>query len=389
MKKKVVFLPGDGIGPEVSEAAQKVLFHVARMVGLEIDLEEHDVGGASIDRYGVPLREETLRACRNADAVFLGAVGGPRWDDLPTDKRPEKALLRLRKELGLFTNFRPVKVYAPLLDASPLKPDIVKDVDLLIVRELTGGIYFGEPKFIEETGEGGRAVDTMVYTRREVERIARIAFQAARQRRRRVTSVDKANVLASSQLWRRTVDEVHRDYPDVQLNHMLVDNCAMPIVRNPRQFDVILTGNMFGDILSDEASTLTGSLGMLPSASLGEKAAMYEPVHGSAPDIAGKDMANPVAAIASVALMFRYSFQMEHAARAIERAISTVLRLGFRTPDLAVNGHKPVGTRRFTDELIARIDASDFPPPFQKDYSWRDRAYWLLESMTFEKRDRS
>jgi len=386
MKKKVVFLPGDGIGPEVSEAAQKVLFHVARMVGLEIELEEYDVGGASIDRYGEPLRKQTLTACKRADAVFLGAVGGPKWDALPTDKRPEKALLQLRKELGLFTNFRPVKVYAPLVDASPLKPEIVKDVDLLIVRELTGGIYFGEPKFIRETNTGAHAVDTMAYSQGEIERIARIAFQAARNRRRRVTSVDKANVLATSQLWRRTVEVVHRDYPDVQLQHMLVDNCAMQLVRNPAQFDVILTSNMFGDILSDEAAMLAGSLGMLPSASLGEHNALYEPVHGSAPDIAGKDMANPVAAIASVALMFRFSFQMEHAARAIERAIATVLRLDFRTPDLAVNGHKPVGTRRFTDELISRIDASDFPPPFQKDYTWRDRAYWLLESMTLEKK---
>ncbi len=389
MKKKVVFLPGDGVGPEVSEAAQKVLFHVARMLGMEIDLEEHDIGGASIERYGVPLREETLKACKQADAVFLGAVGGPKWDDLPADRRPEKALLTLRKELGVFANFRPVKTYTSLLQASPLKQELVKDVDLLIVRELTGGIYFGEPKKIQQDEKDPFAVDTMKYHRSEIERIARVAFQAARNRKKHVTSVDKANVLATSQLWRQTVSEIGKEYPDVHLEHMLVDNCAMQLIRNPQQFDVILTGNMFGDILSDEASMLTGSLGMLPSASLGEKAALYEPVHGSAPDIAGKDMANPIAAIASIALMFRFSFNMEHAARAIERAIATVLRLGYRTPDLAVNGHKPVGTRRLTEELIARIDSSDFPPPFQRDYSWRDRAYWLLESMSFEKKRES
>jgi 3-isopropylmalate dehydrogenase len=388
MKRKVIFLPGDGIGPEVSEAAQQVLTHVAKMVGLDVEVEEHPIGGRCIDLHGVPILERTVAACREADAVFLGAVGGPKWDRLPIEKRPEKGLLQLRRELEVFANLRPVRVYAALVDASPLKADRVRDVDLIIVRELTGGLYFGEPKAVHSKGRPRWAVDTMKYDEREIERIARTAFELARNRRKKVTSVDKANVLATSQLWRQVVEEVAQGYPEVQFEHMLVDNCAMQLIRNPQQFDVILTENMFGDILSDEAAMLTGSLGMLPSASLGKRTGLYEPVHGSAPDIAGQDRANPIAAIASVALMFRYSFQMEHAARAIERAIANVLRIGYRPADLASNGEHILGTRHFTRELLARLDHSDLVPPHEEDLGWRDHAYWLLESMHFESKEK-
>lgn len=356
MIKKVVSLPGDGIGREVTQAAMKVLRAVGEQYNIAFEMREFLIGGAGIDSDGVPIREEVLRACQNADAVFLGAVGGPKWDNLPKDLRPEGALLSLRKELGLFTNLRPVKVYDSLVNASTLKREVVLDTDILIVRELTGGIYFGKPKFTETIGREERAVDTMEYRTSEIERITRVAFEFARLRKKKVTSVDKANILATSQLWRKTVNGIAEEYPGVTLEHMLVDNCAMQLVRNPTQFDVVLTENMFGDILSDEASMLTGSLGMLPSASLGDGTALYEPVHGSAPDIAGRNSANPIAAIASVALMFRYSFKMEKPAIKIENAIAAVLGKGFRCADFFSKNDALLSTSQMTNVILAAID---------------------------------
>ncbi|MFQ5648979.1 MAG: 3-isopropylmalate dehydrogenase, partial [bacterium] len=296
MKKRIISLPGDGIGIEVTQAAMQVLQAAGEKCGLAFEIQEFHVGGAAIEASGTPIEPEVVTACKSADAVFLGAVGGPKWDHLSKDERPEVALMTLRKELGLYTNLRPVIVHDALATATTLKPEIVKGVDILVVRELTGGIYFGSPRFTEAVNGEERAVDTMTYRTSEIERIAHVAFKAARSRRGKVTSVDKANILATSQLWRKTLDQVGQHYPDVELQHMLVDNCAMQIVRAPAQFDVLVTGNLFGDILSDEASMLTGSLGMLPSASLGQGVALYEPVHGSAPDIAGQNKANPIAA---------------------------------------------------------------------------------------------
>ena len=361
MKKKVVVLPGDGIGVEVTQAALKVLDYVSKMFDLTIEIQECLIGGASLDAYGVPIQEEVLAVCQDADAVLLGAVGGPKWDHLPKEQRPEIALLRLRKELGLFTNLRPIKVLEPLLNASTLKPEVISNTDILIVRELTGGIYFGLPKFTESLGSGERAVDTMEYRTFEIERIARVAFEAAIQRKQSVTSVDKANVLATSQLWRKTVDRISREYPNVALRHMLVDNCAMQLVQNPVQFDVLLTENMFGDILSDEAAMIAGSLGMLPSASLGSKLGLYEPVHGSAPDIAGKNLANPLAAIGSVAMMFRYSFEMEEGAQLIERATQSVLESGVSSSDFAVSGQRTLGTTEMGEEIINEMNTFFLP----------------------------
>ena len=355
MLKKIAVLPGDGIGKEVTLAAFQVLDAVASKYDFKFETQEFLVGGASIDRYGTPVREEVLNVCKEADAVFLGAVGGPKWDDVPAEIRPEIALLKLRKELEVFTNLRPVKVFEPLLDASALKPDVISGVDMLIVRELTGGLYFGKPQFIESIDNEERAVDTMAYKTSEIERIARVAFETARRRRKKVASVDKANILATSQLWRKTVSAVAEDYPDVSLRHFLVDNCAMQLIREPRQFDVILTENSFGDILSDEASMLTGSLGMLPSASLGHGIALYEPVHGSAPDIAGKNIANPIAAIGSIALMLRFSFHFEEAALAVEKAILDVLNQGCRCQDFYSAGHVLLNTKEMTDRIIEKI----------------------------------
>lgn len=332
--KEVVVLPGDGIGPEVTAEAVNVLQTVCKRHGHKLKIRTFPVGGASIDRYGRPLTDKTLQACKNSDAVLLGAVGGSKWDGQPKDKRPEAALLGLRKELDLYANLRPIKTYKSLIHASPLKRNIVQGVDIMIVRELTGGIYFGRPRLIEQTESGERAVDTKVYTTEEIERVAHIAFETATARNRKVTSVDKANVLDSSRLWRKTVKESAKQWPEIALEHMLVDNCAMQLIRNPKQFDVILTGNMFGDILSDEASMITGSIGMLPSASIGKDYAMYEPVHGSAPDIAGESKANPLAAIASAALMCCYSLNMPEAAQEIEEAIQSTLNDGFRTADI-------------------------------------------------------
>ena len=344
MSHKVTVLPGDGIGPEVVAEAMAVLSQAGDIFGFAVDVEEGLVGGASIDAHGKPLTDEVLAMAKSSDAVVLGAMGGPKWDGLDYSIRPERALLALRQELGLFANLRPVKLFAPLARASTLKPEVVEGTDLVVVRELTGGIYFGQPKGVTTEPDGSeRGVNTLVYTTPEIERIARVAFDAARRRRGRVTSVDKANVLESTELWRRVVTRVRDEegYGDVELEHVLVDNCAMQLIRDPRQFDVIVTTNMFGDILSDEAAMLTGSIGMLPSASLGGKVGMYEPVHGSAPDIAGQDKANPLATILTVALMLRHSFDQGAAADCIEQAVERVLEAGHRTPDIH-EGEGPV-----------------------------------------------
>ncbi|OGU19339.1 MAG: 3-isopropylmalate dehydrogenase [Ignavibacteria bacterium GWA2_55_25] len=334
MTSKIAVLPGDGIGPEVIQEALKVLRRLSTVFKHDFHMEEGLAGGAALDAVGVPLPEETLKICRSSDAVLLGAVGGPKWDTNPPPLKPERALLGLRKELGLYANLRPAKIYSALLNASSLKKEIVRNVDLLVVRELTGGLYFGEPRGIERSHGQEVGVNTLRYSESEIDRIAVVAFEAARKRRKQVCSVDKANILETSQLWRKVVSAVGERYPDVQLTHMYVDNCAMQLVRNPAQFDVIVTENLFGDILSDEAAMLTGSIGMLPSASLGGNVAMYEPVHGSAPDIAGQGKANPIATIASVAMMLRYSFNLQAEADAVERSIESVLAAGLRTGDL-------------------------------------------------------
>lgn len=351
---RIAVIPGDGIGPEVVKQAIVVLEAVARKFGHQFEFQEVLMGGAALDAVGVPLPDETLKVCLESDAVLLGAVGGPKWDDLPGHLRPEAGLLGIRKGLNLFANLRPAKVFPQLKSASTLKEEILGEgLDILVVRELTGDLYFGE-KGRAKVSDGEKAWDTAVYSTHEVERVAHVAFKIARGRRRKVTSVDKANVLESSRLWREVVSRVGQQYPDVELNHMYVDNAAMQLIRNPGQFDVILTTNMFGDILSDEAAMLTGSLGMLPSASLGEgKLGLYEPVHGSAPDIAGQDKANPIATIMSAAMMLRYSFGLEREARAIEDAVSRVLEQGYRTADIATPGDTVVGTQEM-GRLIAQ-----------------------------------
>lgn len=329
MDARVLLLPGDGVGPEVVAEAVRVLDAVAARYGHRFTYRTEAVGGAALDAFGTPLPAHSLQAAREADAVLLGAVGGPRWDHAPV--RPEAGLLMLRYELGLYANLRPAALLEGLESASPLRPEVVQGTDFLIVRELTGGLYFGQPK----ERDSRRAVDTLTYTAEEVERVARVAFQAARGRRRLVHSVDKANVLESSRLWREVVDRTAREFPDVTLQHMLVDTCAMQLVRTPTSFDVIVTENTFGDILSDEAAAVVGSIGLLPSASLGDRPPfLYEPVHGSAPDIAGRGVANPLGTILSAALMLRYSFRLEEEARAVEEAVREVVREGVRTPDL-------------------------------------------------------
>ncbi len=350
---KVAVLAGDGIGPEIVAEALKVL----RKLGLRLDFEEAPVGGAGYDAGGDPLPEATLALAKSADAILFGSVGGPRWDSLERPKRPEQALLRLRKELGLFANLRPAIVYPELAEASTLRPEIVAGLDVLILRELTGDIYFGQPRGIRALPAGGReGFDTMRYSEAEIERIAHVAFRAAAKRRRRVCSVDKANVLETSQLWREVVTRVGRDYRDIELSHMYVDNAAMQLVRDPRQFDVIVTGNMFGDILSDEASMLTGSIGMLPSASLDERnKGLYEPIHGSAPDIAGKGIANPLATILSAAMMLRYSLNADAQAARVEAAVKKALAQGLRTADIHRAGTKRVGTREMGDAVAAAL----------------------------------
>jgi 3-isopropylmalate dehydrogenase len=348
----VAVLPGDGIGPEIIAQARRVL----QKLELKIQFSEAPVGGAAYELHGDPLPAETLRIAKQADAVLFGAVGDPRYDKLERAKRPEQAILGLRKELGLFANLRPARVHPELAAASSLKPEVVSGLDILIVRELTGDIYFGQPKGIRQKGNEREGFDTMLYAESEVRRIARVAFEAARKRNRRVCSVDKANVLETSQLWREVVTQQGKSYSDVELTHMYVDNCAMQLVRNPKQFDVIVTGNLFGDILSDEASMLTGSIGMLPSAALDEKGkGLYEPIHGTAPDIAGKDIANPLATILSAALMLRYSLAQPQAAERIERAVAKVLQSGLRTADIHTAGTRKVGTKEMGDAVVAAL----------------------------------
>lgn len=357
MKKhfKIAVLPGDGIGPEIIESALKVLDVISKKYGITFDYKHGLVGGAAIDETGDPLPEETLKICKESDAVLFGAVGGEKWDNLPTDKRPEKGLLRIRKELELFANIRPAKAYTPLLSSSPLKEEIIKGVDLVVLRELTGDIYFGEPRGREIRNGERVGYNTMIYYEHEVRRIAKFAFEMARNRRKKVTSVDKANVLETSGLWREIVNEVYADYTDVELEHMYVDNCAMQLIRRPKDFDVIVTGNIFGDIISDEAGALTGSLGMLPSASVGERYAFYEPIHGSAPDIAGKGVANPIATILSAAMMLEITCKLPQAARDIENAVEKVLEDGYRTADIWSPGTKKVNTADMTEEIIKRL----------------------------------
>jgi len=350
---KIVSIPGDGIGPEVVAGAVAVLQQLSKKHGFGVEIEEHPFGGASYDLHGEMLTDATLEACRNCDAVLLGAVGGPKWEKLPHEHKPEAALLKIRKELELFANLRPAKVYDALIDASSLKADVVRGTDFVVFRELTGGIYFGKPRGFDEN----KGWNTMVYERYEVERIARLAFQAARKRKGRVMSIDKANVLEVSQFWRNVVHEVHKEFADVELSDMYVDNAAMQIVRNPKQFDVIVTSNLFGDILSDIAGMITGSLGMLPSASIGTKHALYEPIHGSAPDIAGQNKANPIATIASVAMMFEHSFQKPEIAREIETAIEAALAAGLRTADIANSGEKTISTTEMTEAIVKRLGA--------------------------------
>ncbi len=352
----VAVLPGDGIGPEIMAQARRVL----DKLNLKIQFTQAPVGGAAYDRHGDPLPAETLSIAKQADAVLFGAVGDPRYDKLERAKRPEQAILGLRKELGLFANLRPARVHPELAAASSLKPEVVSGLDILIVRELTGDIYFGQPKGIRNKagrhGQEREGFDTMLYSESEIRRIARVAFEAARKRSRRVCSVDKANVLETSQLWREVVSAEARAFPDVELTHMYVDNCAMQLVRNPKQFDVIVTGNMFGDILSDEASMLTGSIGMLPSAALDENGkGLYEPIHGTAPDIAGKGIANPLATILSAALMLRYSLGQPEAAARIERAVSKVLQSGLRTADIHTAGTRKAGTQEMGDAVVAAL----------------------------------
>ena len=353
---KIAVLPGDGIGPEITGQAVKVLEALARD-GVRVEMETALVGGAAVDATGDPLPEATLRVAEAADAILFGAVGGPKYDTLARAKRPEQGLLRLRKHFDLYANLRPAIVYPELAHASTLKTEVVAGLDLLILRELTGDIYFGQPRGVRTTESGEReGFDTMRYTEREIRRIAHTAFRAARKRSGRVCSVDKANVLETTQLWRDVVTEVHREYQDVALSHMYVDNAAMQLIRNPKQFDVIVTGNMFGDILSDEASMLTGSIGMLPSASLNESSyGLYEPIHGSAPDIAGKGLANPLATILSAAMLLRYSLDQEAAAARIEAAVRAVLAQGLRTPDIAEPGKRTVGTSEMGEAVIAAL----------------------------------
>ncbi|MGD9595667.1 3-isopropylmalate dehydrogenase [Wolinella succinogenes] len=354
MKKyEIAIIKGDGIGPEIVDEAKKVLDAISYSHGFELSYHDYLMGGIAVDRAGVPLPDETIEGCLRADAVLFGAIGGEKWDSLPRELRPESGLLKLRKSLEIFANLRPTVVYDELIEASTLKESVIKGVDILVVRELIGGIYFGEPK----GREGDRAFNTMVYSVPEIERIAHVAFKAAMRRQKRVCSVDKANVLDVSQLWRETVTRIAKEYPEVELSHMYIDNAAMQLIRNPKQFDVILTGNLFGDILSDEASMLSGSIGLLPSASIGGKAALYEPIHGSAPDIAGQGIANPIATIASASMMLRHSLGEVEAADAIDKAIVKTLKEGYRTKDIAAFGAKEICTTDEMGSIIANYAA--------------------------------
>jgi 3-isopropylmalate dehydrogenase len=361
--KSLLLLPGDGIGPEVMTQAKRVLAWLQDTRRVSFDISEDLVGGAAVDAHGVPLLDSTMARALEVDAVFFGAVGGPQYDKLPFDIRPEAALLRLRKELGVFANLRPAKVFDALVDASSLKPDLIRGLDIMIVRECIGGIYFGEPRGVETLPDGTkRGINTEVYTTPEIERVGRVAFDLARKRQGRLCSVEKANVMESGLLWRQTMTALGAaEYPDVALSHMYADNCAMQLARNPRQFDVIVTGNLFGDILSDLAAMLTGSLGMLPSATLGaadatgRRPAFYEPIHGSAPDIAGKGLANPIAQILSLALLLRYSFDMDEDAAHIEAAVERVLATAGRTPDIAAPGRPAFTTQQMGDAILSEL----------------------------------
>lgn len=346
---KIAVIRGDGIGPEIVDEAVKVLDAVCTKEDIEFSYEEYLLGGAAYDVKGDPLPQETIDGCKNSDAILFGSIGGEKWDNLPRHLRPESGLLRLRKELGVFANLRPMQVFDELLDASTLKPEVIKGVDLFVVRELTGGIYFGQPREKNENS----AYNTMIYSKDEIKRIAHVAFDIAMKRRKSVCSVDKANVLEVSQLWRETVIEVALEYPQVELTHMYVDNAAMQLVRNPKQFDVILTGNIFGDILSDEASMISGSIGLLASASVGGKVGLFEPIHGSAPDIAGQGISNPIATILSASMMLRFALGENSAADRIEQAIKNVLKDGYRTKDLSSIGAKEVCSTSEIGSIIA------------------------------------
>jgi len=363
-KKKILVLPGDGIGPEVMRQVRRVIDWMAKRRQITFELTEGLVGGAAIDAHGTPITDETMADALAADAVLFGAVGGPKWEGLPFDKRPERGLLRLRKELELFANLRPALVFDALVDASTLKADVVRGLDIMIVRELTGGVYFGEPRGITTLPDGTRkGVNTQVYTTPEIVRVGAVAFELARKRKNKVHSVEKCNVMESGELWREEIQKLHdANFADVELAHMYADNCAMQLVRNPKQFDVIVTDNLFGDILSDCAAMLTGSLGMLPSASLGApnaaglRKAMYEPVHGSAPDIVGRDLANPLAMLLSFSMMLRYSFDMDEDANMIERAVQNVLNSGIRTADIVAPNTAKVSTSTMGDTILRELD---------------------------------
>ena len=345
----IAVIKGDGIGPEIVDEAIKVLDAVSKKVGFKLNYKEYLMGGCAYEAVGTPIPDATIEGSKNSDAILFGSIGGYKWDNLPREFKPESGLLKLRKELGLFANLRPVAVFDELIEASSMKPQVIKGVDLLVVRELTGGIYFGEPR----ENDGKKAFNTMVYTKDEIIRIAKVAFESAMKRNKKVCSVDKANVLEVSRLWRATVEEVALEYPEVELSHMFVDNAAMQLVRDPKQFDVILTGNIFGDILSDEASMMTGSIGLLPSSSIGGIVGLYEPIHGSAPDIAGQGIANPIATILSASMMLRYSLGEEGAADKIDNAVKSILSEGYRTPDLAKYHAKTICSTSEIGTIIA------------------------------------
>ena len=352
---KIAVLPGDGIGPEIVDQALKILQKVSEKFDIDIETKEGLIGGSAIDKVGNPLPKETENLILSSDAVLLGAVGGPKWESLPFENRPERGLLGMRKILNAFANLRPAKVYKELTYASSLKPEIIENVDIMVVRELTGGIYFGEPRGIVEKDNEKCGINTLLYKEGEVKRIAKVAFEIAQKRNKKLTSVDKANVLEATSFWRDIVVNMHKNYSDIELNHMYVDNAAMQIIRWPKQFDVILSTNMFGDILSDACAMLTGSLGMLPSASLGGKIGLYEPIHGSAPDIAGQNIANPIATINSVGMMFKYSFDMPEIEIAIDNAIKDVLKQGYRTKDIFKEGDKLVNTYEMGDLISSNL----------------------------------
>ncbi len=362
-KRKLLLLPGDGIGPEVIGEVKKVITWLNKNRSLDFEIDEELVGGSSYDKHGTPITDEVFYKALESEAVILGAVGGPKWDNLEFSKKPERALLKLRKELKLFANLRPAICFKQLVDASSLKPELVSDLDIMFVRELTGGIYFGEPRGIKPIDNGERkGINTHIYTTSEIERVARVAFDLARKRSNKVTSCEKSNVMEAGQLWKEEVQSIHeKEYKDVELSHMLADNCAMQLVRNPKQFDVIVTDNLFGDMLSDEAAMLTGSLGLLPSASLGAKdkngnmRSLYEPVHGSAPDIAGKKVANPIATILSFGMALRYSLNLDKEADNLEKAVQNVLDEGLRTKDILSKGKKEVSTSEMGDAIISKL----------------------------------